>query len=200
MSDSSGVSPDQDSASTTSCGPIMPRSPWLASAGWTKWLGVPVEARVAAILRPTWPDLPMPVTTTLPPAASITAAAAAKAAPSSPCSACSTASRPRRSISSVRAALCSASSTPGAAAGWSACDSDMAVCCSVAGAEIRERATGGRASRSSCVSTPSGTSSTSTASMRMPASSARNCSSFSRRSSGAGGRATKRSSACRRQA
>ncbi len=31
---------------------IMPRSPWLASAGWTKKAGVPVEASVAAILAP----------------------------------------------------------------------------------------------------------------------------------------------------
>jgi hypothetical protein len=30
---------------------IMPRSPWLASAGCTKCAGVPVEAKVAAILR-----------------------------------------------------------------------------------------------------------------------------------------------------
>ena len=44
----------------------MPRSPWLASLGWTKKAGVPVEAKVAAILRPTWPDLPMPVTITRP--------------------------------------------------------------------------------------------------------------------------------------
>ena len=44
----------------------MPRSPWLASAGWTKSAGVPVEASVAAILRATWPLLPMPVTTTRP--------------------------------------------------------------------------------------------------------------------------------------
>ena len=34
-------------------GAIMPRSPWLASAGWTNRAGVPVEARVAAILRAT---------------------------------------------------------------------------------------------------------------------------------------------------
>ena len=50
----------------TSSGVIMPRSPWLASPGWTKKAGVPVEAKVAAILRATWPDLPMPVTMTRP--------------------------------------------------------------------------------------------------------------------------------------
>ena len=47
----------------------MPRSPWLASAACTKKAGVPVEASVAAILRATWPDLPMPVTITRPRAA-----------------------------------------------------------------------------------------------------------------------------------
>ena len=50
----------------TSSGVIMPRSPWLASPGCTKKAGVPVEAKVAAILRPTWPDLPMPVTISRP--------------------------------------------------------------------------------------------------------------------------------------
>ena len=44
----------------------MPRSPWLASPGCMKNAGVPVEASVEAILRPMWPDLPMPVTTTRP--------------------------------------------------------------------------------------------------------------------------------------
>ena len=53
-------------------------------------------------------------------------------------------------------------------------------------------------SRSSGVSTPSGSDCTISASMRMPASSARNCSSRSRRSSGDGFSATKRSSAARR--
>jgi len=40
---------------------IMPRSPWLASAGWTKKAGVPVEASVAASFEPIWPLLPTPV-------------------------------------------------------------------------------------------------------------------------------------------
>ena len=57
---------------------IMPRSPWLASPGWTNWAGVPVEAKVEAILRPTWPDLPMPVTMTRPFAAMIRSAARVK--------------------------------------------------------------------------------------------------------------------------
>src|SRR5262249_54483204 len=52
--------------------------------------------------------------------------------------------------------------------------------------------------RSCGVSTPSGTASTTARSIRMPASGARNCSSFSRFSSGEGGSATKRASAARR--
>src|ERR1700747_1782455 len=55
-------------------------------------------------------------------------------------------------------------------------------------------------SSSAAVSTPSGTLSTMVASMRIPASSARSCSSFSRCSSGEGGNATKRASAARRKA
>lgn len=39
---------------------------WLASAGCMKNAGVPVEAMVAAILRPMWPLLPMPLTITRP--------------------------------------------------------------------------------------------------------------------------------------
>ena len=58
-----------------SCGVIMPRSPWAASAGWTNMAGVPVEARVAAILRAMWPDLPMPETTTRPVQASTSSTA-----------------------------------------------------------------------------------------------------------------------------
>jgi hypothetical protein len=46
-------------------------SPWLVSAGWTKKAGVPVDDMVAAILRATWPLLPMPVTITRPSAADI---------------------------------------------------------------------------------------------------------------------------------
>ena len=53
-------------ASTTSVRVIMPRSPCPASAGCMKKAGVPVLASVAAILPAIWPDLPMPVTTTLP--------------------------------------------------------------------------------------------------------------------------------------
>ena len=62
----SSVSPELDSSSTTSLSLTMPRSPWLASPGCRKKAGVPVEARVAAILVAMWPDLPMPVQTTRP--------------------------------------------------------------------------------------------------------------------------------------
>ncbi len=44
----------------------MPRSPWLASLGCTKYAGVPVEESVAATFSPTWPLLPIPVTITRP--------------------------------------------------------------------------------------------------------------------------------------
>ena len=42
---------------------MRPRSPWSASVGCRKWLGVPVEANVAEILVPMRPDFPMPETT-----------------------------------------------------------------------------------------------------------------------------------------
>src|SRR5712691_2818299 len=69
MSASSSLSPEFDRARIASSTPIIPRSPWLASAGWTNCAGVPVEARVAAILRAMWPLLPMPVTIRRPRAA-----------------------------------------------------------------------------------------------------------------------------------
>ena len=43
----------------------------MPSAGWRKKAGVPVLAMVAATLRAIWPDFPMPVSTTLPFAFSI---------------------------------------------------------------------------------------------------------------------------------
>ena len=63
---SSSVSPEFDSMTTMSSAVIMPRSPCDASAGCTKNAGVPVDAKVAASLRPMWPDLPMPETTMRP--------------------------------------------------------------------------------------------------------------------------------------
>ncbi len=62
----SSVSPLFEITSTTSPFVTIPISPWLPSAGLRKKAGVPVEARVAAIFLPIRPDLPMPVTTTLP--------------------------------------------------------------------------------------------------------------------------------------
>ena len=52
MSASSRVSPELEIRITTSCRVTMPRSPWLASLACTKNDVVPVEASVAAILRP----------------------------------------------------------------------------------------------------------------------------------------------------
>src|SRR5450830_1100648 len=83
---------------------IMPRSPWLASPGCTNSAGVPVDAKVAAILRPTWPDLPMPVTITRPCAARIKSMAAMKPAPMRSRIAAASASTPLASASSVRKA------------------------------------------------------------------------------------------------
>src|SRR5581483_434049 len=51
---------------TRSPATIIPRSPCTASAGWRNNAGVPVELRVAAILRPISPLFPIPVTTTRP--------------------------------------------------------------------------------------------------------------------------------------
>ena len=56
----------------------MPRSPWLASPGCTKKAGLPVLAKVAAILPPMWPDLPMPRTTMRPVQCNMSSQACAK--------------------------------------------------------------------------------------------------------------------------
>src|SRR3984885_5411488 len=101
---SSSVSPDHDSTSITSSDVIMPRSPWLASAAWTKKAGVPVEASVAAILRATWPDLPMPVTMTRPRAWRMVSTAAAKRAPRPSDMAAASAVSPPDSVANVRSA------------------------------------------------------------------------------------------------
>src|SRR3569833_1169039 len=101
---SSAVSPDHDSAMITSSGVIMPRSPWLASAACTKKAGVPVEASVAAILRPICPDLPRPVTMTRPLALRIRSVAAANGAPRPFCSVAISAATPSASAASVRSA------------------------------------------------------------------------------------------------
>ena len=81
MAVSSSLSPLFEIASTTSVFCTMPRSPWLASAGCTNSAGVPVDANVAAILRPIWPLLPMPITTTRPRQASMTCTACANSEP-----------------------------------------------------------------------------------------------------------------------
>ena len=88
----------------TSSAVIMPRSPWLASAACTKNAGVPVVAKVAAILRPIWPDLPSPVMISRPLAWRISPAAALNDAPRSDCKAAASAVTPLASASSVRSA------------------------------------------------------------------------------------------------
>ena len=88
---------------TTSPGAIMPRSPWLASAGCMKNAGVPVDASVAASFFAMCPDLPIPETTTRPSQRSISATAATNGAPrraaSAEMAAASVASTSRASLS-----------------------------------------------------------------------------------------------------
>ncbi len=62
----SSVSPLLETARITSPFITMPRSPCMPSPEWRKNAGVPVLAKVAAILRQIKPDFPSPVTTTLP--------------------------------------------------------------------------------------------------------------------------------------
>src|SRR5262249_49689862 len=88
----------------TSSAVIMPRSPWLASPGWTKKAGVPVDASVAAIFLATWPDLPMPVTMTRPLAARIRSTAAMNPRPRPSWMAAARPPMPPASASSVRSA------------------------------------------------------------------------------------------------
>ena len=100
MALSSSTSPELEIPSTQSILLTMPKSPWLASAGCTNMAGVPVDASVAAILRPTWPLLPIPITTTRPRVANISSMARIKAACCAP-GAAKRACRPRRAAASM---------------------------------------------------------------------------------------------------
>ena len=62
----SSLLPELEIAINTSPRMSMPKSPCPASPGCIKNEGVPVEAKVAAILRPICPDLPIPVMTRRP--------------------------------------------------------------------------------------------------------------------------------------
>ncbi len=108
MASSSALSPELDSAIITSCAVIMPRSPWLASAGCRKNAGVPVLASVEAILCAMWPDLPIPLTTTRPLAGQDQfdrlREAARPAARTSAATAAASISSTRRALSSARCA------------------------------------------------------------------------------------------------
>ena len=107
----SSVSPELDRARTRSSGVIIPRSPWLASPGWTKKAGLPVLARVAAILPAMCPDLPMPRTTMRPRQPSINWQARAKPSSrrstkaSTALASVSRTARPRARIFSARSGL-----------------------------------------------------------------------------------------------
>ena len=71
--------PEFEMATTTSPRVTMPTSPWKPSAGCRKLAGVPVDTMVLAILRPIWPDLPMPQRMTRPVQAITASTAASKA-------------------------------------------------------------------------------------------------------------------------
>jgi K+-transporting ATPase c subunit len=75
-----------------------PHTPTLTAAG------VPVDAKVAAILRPMWPDLPMPVMISRPLDDAISATAAASGCARAPSMAAESARIPPASVSSVRSA------------------------------------------------------------------------------------------------
>ena len=98
----SAFSPELDKAMTTSFEVIIPKSPWLASPGWTKKAGVPVLARVAAILPPIWPDFPMPVTTILPGQSCINRQAATKLASMRPARAATASASIRTTFRPIR--------------------------------------------------------------------------------------------------
>src|SRR3989442_15384672 len=66
----------------TSSLPTSPRSPCSESTGWRNDAGLPVEVRVAAILRAISPDLPTPETISRPLACWSSRTAAEKAGPS----------------------------------------------------------------------------------------------------------------------
>src|SRR2546429_4984797 len=65
----------------TSSRPTMPKSPCSESTGWRNEAGVPVEVKVAAILRAIRPDLPTPDTMTRPFAAASSCTADTNGAP-----------------------------------------------------------------------------------------------------------------------
>ena len=92
---SSAVSPLCEIRIAMSPALAMPRSPWIASARWRKVAVVPVEAKVAAILRATWPDLPRPLTINLPLQSRISRTASSNGTP-----------RLSASASSARASSC----------------------------------------------------------------------------------------------
>jgi len=77
---SSSDSPLLEMARTRSPATSTPTSPWAASPGWRKMAGVPVEENVDASFRATFPDFPIPVTTTRPVMESIRRTASANVA------------------------------------------------------------------------------------------------------------------------
>src|SRR6266571_4840884 len=78
---SSSDSPLFESRIARSLRPTMPRSPCSESTGWRNDAGVPVEVKVAAILRAMSPDFPTPLTITRPFACASSVTARAKVSP-----------------------------------------------------------------------------------------------------------------------
>src|SRR2546421_4909111 len=79
---SSSDAPLRGRRMATSCRPTIPRSPCRESTGWRNDAGVPVEVKVAAILRAMRPDFPTPETITRPAVSARSSTAAANAGPS----------------------------------------------------------------------------------------------------------------------
>src|SRR5213592_2173642 len=80
-SNSSSVEPLLESRMATSSRPTIPKSPCNESTGWRNAAGVPVEVKVAAILRAMSPDFPTPLTITRPFACASSVTARAKVSP-----------------------------------------------------------------------------------------------------------------------
>ena len=83
---------------------------------FTNMAGVPVDASVAATLRPMWPLLPMPITTTRPRHCTSNCTAAAKRSPTRSLSP-ATAAASMSNVSRARRKACAGSKTGAASAG-----------------------------------------------------------------------------------
>ena len=104
---SSWLSPLLEIRIATSSAPTIPRSPCTLSTGCRNMAGVPVDVNVAAIFRPTRPDLPTPAMMTRPRHAASNCTARTKSSPKR-CSTSASAVASRWSTRFPRAVICSA--------------------------------------------------------------------------------------------